>query len=496
MFNRSDILLITSASVLLFLSLPPFSFWPLAFLALGPFIIFLSRTGFSKKAFFGSYFFGFIFSLLQYTYIFNLLPLDWIGLNNQIIGVGVVLFFWLSLSVVLSFSFIFFPFLFYPRVRAFSPYLTYFLLPLFWPISEMLRSFLYSILTFGPGGTFGNHFAFGYLAYATADSPFLLFLSPYLSFYGLSFLFVFFASLIALSWQKKQKHIPLYLFLFCLLLYVIPIEANKSNSGVINVLAIQANNPVVFGYDEAYFKKAANTFAESITAGLALHPNTDIVLLSENSGFFDAYAKSQNLSPEEAIKKLLGTEKERFLVFGAYDEKLIRETTRVISNKGAFSEKSLTKEVLMPIGEYQPYVLGFLARITGQGDWFKDLSYRRGAAALDGSKIEKYFETSFGKVVVLACSEILSQKAYGLVKEAKPVLILHQQRLAPFHNGKIIFKHFLAASRLRAAMLRSPIAGSLDGGGFSYIIDNTGQIVSLGTASSTFIYAEVGIVGK
>jgi apolipoprotein N-acyltransferase len=541
MFGRHDLYLIVSAAVLLFLSLPPFSFWPLAFLALAPFIFFLSQNGFSRKAFLGSYFFGFIFLLLQYSFVFNILPLDWVGITSGTIGVGLALFFWLSLSAVLAFSFIFFPFIFYPvrdclvlhkfsngvhsRIRAVSPYLPYFLFPLFWPASEMLRSFLYSILTLGPGSTVGNHFAFGYLSYTAVDSPFLLFLSPYLGFYGLSFVFAFSASAIVLFWKKfpDQKYISLFIFLFFLLLYVVPIGAKNFASQKVNILSIQANNPVVFGYDEAYFKKAAKTFTQSITDGLALNPNTDIVLLSENSGFFNAYAKAQNLSPEEAIKKLLGRDKKRFLVYGAYDEALVRETTRVISNQGAFtlwnrpkaspvetrqdegpvvystgdstgfSEKSLTKEVLMPIGEYQPYVLGFLARITGQGDWFRNLSSRRGAAALTDAKIEKYFETPFGRVAVLACSEILSQKAYGLVKEAKPVLILHQQRLAPFHEGKIIFKHFLAASRLRAAMLRTPIAGSLDGGGFSYIIDSTGQIVSLGTATSTFIYAEIAI---
>lgn len=497
MFGRHDLYLVCSSSLLLFLSLPPFSFWPLAFLALAPFIVFLSRAGFSKKAFFGSYIFGFVFLLLQYSFLFDLLPLDWIGLTSSFSSLAAVLFFWFSLSAVLSFSFIFFPFLFHPRLRKVlaASYLPYILFPLLWPASEILRSFLYSVLTFGPGGTLGNHFAFGYLAYAASNSSLLLFLSPHLGLYGLSFFFSFFASLIAFCWNQfpNKRKISLFVFLFCLLLYVAPIGPKKPTSQEINILAIQANNPVVFGYDEGYFRKAANAFTQSITEGLSRYPDTDIVLLSENSGFFDAYAKSQNLSPEEAIKKLLGKEKKRFLVFGAYDEKLIRETTRVISNQGPFDEKSLTKEVLMPIGEYQPYLFGFLARLLGRGDWFHNLSIVRGAAALTDSKREKYFDSPFGRVAVLACSEILSQKAYGLVKETKPVLILHQQRLAPFHDGKAMFKNFLAASRLRAAMLRTPIAGSLDGGGFSYIIDSAGQVVSLGVAESAFIYARVGV---
>jgi apolipoprotein N-acyltransferase len=496
MYRPSDFSLITLAALLLFVSLPPLSWWPFVFCAPVPFLIFLSREGFSRRGFIGSYFFGFVFLLLQYSFVFGFLPLDWIGLSGTVVGVGVVLFFWLLLAGFLALSFLFLPFLFYPRVRALSPFAPYVCFPFFWLGIEIVRSFLYVLLTFGPGSTLGNHFTFGYVGYAAVHSPLLLYSAPYISLYGFSFLFASCGSVLFFLWQRfpHNKKVFVFGFLSLLFIYSLPVGFAQKQVRVIRVLSIQAHNPVVFGYDETYFKKTVDKFTNSIQQGLKEYPDTDLVLLSENSGFFTTYARGENLTPERALEKLLGVEKKRFLIYGEYDPKFTREMAVALSNDASFPETRRSKEVLMPIGEYQPYILGFLARLVGRGDWFSALTLRRGAGAVPFlAEKEKSFPTFFGKAVTLSCSEILSEKAYTHVAKEKPVLILHQQRLAPFHENTMVFQHFLAASRLRAAMLRTPIVGSLDGGGYSYIIDASGRVVALGTSTSSFVYAEVSI---
>lgn len=94
---------------------------------------------------------------------------------------------------------------------------------------------------------------------------------------------------------------------------------------------------------------------------------------------------------------------------------------------------------------------------------------------------------------MVACSEILSADVYRAIAKEDPVIILQEQRLAHFHGHAHVFKEFLAASQIKAAMLRTPIVGSVDGSGFSYIIDSQGKIQSLGTKGDDYVFGTVAV---
>jgi ribosomal protein L31 len=251
----------------------------------------------------------------------------------------------------------------------------------------------------------------------------------------------------------------LVLVIFCGLYLSPGIFFNDQATSLVNVLVIQSRNPVLFGYTDQYFENVVREYQKKVAEGLLMHPDTDIVVLPENTYFLKGIMERESLSVEEAVTEVLGTKKERLLIYGDYDTEN-RKTISVIAKNDGSTPLVLEKSLLMPLGEYQPYVIGWGARLLGKGAWFREvLEYRSSFAASTG---QKTVATPWGKVAVAACSEILSADVYRSIAKENPALIVHEQRLAHFHGHLSVFKEFLAASQIKAAMLHTPILGSVD----------------------------------
>jgi len=257
----------------------------------------------------------------------------------------------------------------------------------------------------------------------------------------------------------------------------------------VTILSLQGNNPFIFGYDEGYFRKSVYSYKNSLEEGLIKNPETDIVVIPESSNFLRALSFFEGKPESVLVKELLGEEKERLLIYGDYDRDENVSIVQIISNEGEVH--SLYKDLLMPLGEYQPYLIEFFAKIFNQKEWLSQVHSVRQIKNV--SNAEKLVGSHFGKITALECSEILSPKIYRKIKKEKPDIIFHLQRLASFHGDLRIFQYMLAASKVRAAELRTPIVGSIDGSGYSYVIDMFGVVQEIGTENTKFISAEISI---
>jgi apolipoprotein N-acyltransferase len=522
------------SAVLLSLAGPSLGFWPALPVALVPLFYFLSDSSFSvSKKIKATYLFGFLFLLWQYQFFWHLLPLDWIGLTNTTSSVFLVIFFWIFLSAVNAIPSVILviPFIkpsahqrtkslgvreqwssvrdsapreilwylrLYRKIRGLargatlSSKLSPLLFILLWPVSELARSFVYALLVLGNGAGVGDHFHFGFLAYAFSASNFFKSLAPWLGVFGLSLIpslgavFILYALRSSYPFRKTA-----FVFIFFCALYLFPsLPFNEEGKRDVSVLAIQADNPVLFGYTDDYFKGVVVDYEKKIIDGLLAYPETDIILLPENTYFLTGLAERDGVFIETAAKKILGTKKERLLIYGDYNKETRSAISVLAGNKGT-PPLILEKSLLMPLGEYQPYLIGWLARHAGYGEWFSQVLLYRNSFATTNN--QKTFDTLWGRVAVVACSEILSANVYRAIAKEDPVLIFQEQRLAHFHGNTHVFKEFLAASQIKAAMLRTPVIGSVDGSGFSYVIDSQGKIRNLGTRGDDYVFGTVTV---
>jgi apolipoprotein N-acyltransferase len=431
---------------------------------------------------------GFLFLLFQYSIYWGLLPLDWLGIESTFLGALIIFSLWLLVASVLAL-----PFLLLLFARN-NPALVIVL----WPVQEFIRAVLYSVVSLGSSSIIGDTLTYGLLGYSIHTSSLLLALTPYLHLYGISALIVlinvlFFYTVRAYIYTRKKIIIAGITIMVAglLLIEVFPITRILSAQKQIEVIALQGDNPFLFGYTQEYFIQVANHYKKGITESLAQYPNTQLVVIPEASQFVRTLSEVENKTPKTVAQELLPSDKYRILVYGDYDAERNVSLVKGISNVSTEPEYETEKRLLMPLGEYQPYIVEVIARLWGNKEWVSDLLFYRNLRL--PSVVPHAFETQVGSIASVSCSEVFAGITYRYIKEQNPDSIIHLQRLASFHGDTRTFYEGLRVSKFRAAELGKPIIGAVDGSGYSYIIDAYGNVVSIGNKNSLFVHGVITV---
>jgi hypothetical protein len=131
------------------------------------------------------------------------------------------------------------------------------------------------------------------------------------------------------------------------------------------------------------------------------------------------------------------------------------------------------------------------AEVLGKKEWLADLLFYRNLRLPKES--QGTLATQVGSFSAVSCSEVFAGITYRHIKKVDPDFIVHLQRLASFHGNTQVFNEGIRVSKFRAAELQKPIIGAVDGSGFSYIINERGEIISMGNKDSLFVYGEIEI---
>ena len=485
------------AVILYTLSQAPFLFGFLRWFALVPllFIVSSGELSFRKKTLL-LWLVVFALFLVQYILFFDLLPADWMGIEDPVVGFFIITVLWFIFAALLSLSAL-------PLSLA---HFSLYLFPFLWVFQEYISSWLYSLVTWGPGSKLGAHFSYGFLAYSSYTSDLLLYLAHYLGVYGLSFLiacvnvlvFIFVIRLRKASFSTRGAGVVLVGALVLFFEIYSPALLTTTTTRVadrktLKVLALQGNNLPMFVYTAEYFQNLAREYEKTIRAGLAEHPETDIVLLPEGTQILLMLSNGDPSLEKDAARALFGEDKYRILVYGdyLYEGQEVKTVISGMSNDPDEKKFILEKYILMPLGEYQPYVIRFGASLFGQGEWFRRLELFRGGRP--PKHPQKTMETRVGTISAVSCSEILSSLVYQDIAKDNPDIIFQQQRLAIFHGNLKTYKRMRAISQVRAAVLRKPIVGAVDGSGYSYMISLYGQVLREGGPETPYLYGEIPI---
>ncbi len=490
---RKSLFFVLLSVTLLSLSLPPFDVGFLRYFALVPLLFCIAKTENDVSRIrrgLWLWLFAFLFLLWQYADILYLHPLDWTGIDNQYASIFTAAGLWFILAFCLSLAA-------FPLILPLS-HRFFFLFPVLFVLWEYLRSFLYSIIVLGPDSLMADLWPFGFLGMSAHTSGGLLFFAPFVGIYGFS-LFIALINLIVFyllfgkpPLQKKMRMgVLAFLIAFLGAVEWMPFpEPPPADSGKsLRIIALNENNPVRFRYTNEYFLQTLPRRLDVLEEALSKHPDTQIVLFSENSQFLKTLETRASFTPEEIAGLLFEKQSApRLIIDGDYDREKHMSVARAYMSGEEFS---IYKDALMPFGEYQPYILKWMANIFGKKDFYDALSREKNTVrARSGMKTIK---TEVGNIAIVACSEIFSSDTYRQIRRASPDIIVQQQRLAHFHNAPKLFSQTLALSQIRAAVLRKFIVGSVDGRGFSYVISPYGELIAESNDKDGYLYAEVPV---
>lgn len=490
---RAHIFVLTSA-ILIILAGTLF-FAPLKWVAFIPVLYILSdKTILIKKKIYYGWLLGFFIVLAHFSFILDMYPLDWMGIPQSTLAIFLPVIVWTLFSIIHSIPLI---------IVSLSHYSIY-LFPFLWVLSEYIRSWFYSLIIWGDSSSLGDNFSLGAVGYSIHSSEILLASAPYFNIFTFSFFIVTINLLLYKGYQliylqtftKKAVFIIVFLILLGSI-ELIPLsffqDSKEPAVKTLNVAAVQGpESPPALSYTNELFESTTQYYTEVIEDILTEHPDVDIIVLPEFARIIDFIVEQTEKGPQQVAQDILNTNKYRLLVYGNYNYEKLTSMTTAISNNPSEKVQHVEKVVLMPFGEYQPYLAKYIAQRTGATDWFNTLSDYR--TTFSGTHYtNRIFQTKIANISPVTCSEILSHKIYDEIKSLNPDIITHHQRLATFHDSKRVFNHTLLMSKFHAARTQKYIIGAVDGGGYPYIISPQGKVVALGDHNSSYIYKKLQI---
>lgn len=305
-------------------------------------------------------------------------------------------------------------------------------------LAEIARPYVFTIITWGGGSTFGAHGSSWALGSILAVTPFLSF-TQYGGVFALGVVLAYIGGSLAFPFSIRTKVLLLSFLIACtVFLRLVP---QSYENPAISFAVIQTSFPHVAqgeDIDEVYAKRANETVHPLVMSVADTHP--DIIILPEDLRYIDLLSSSHK-------KELVSTFPNTLIADGA--TRFIsgkRKNVSILYDTKDGSEQTRAKGFMFPFGEYVPYILQpFISLIIGPE---KLASYQ--ALREYSSGEEPYsFTTRIGRVGVLICSELTSGSAIASLKSSRPDIVIVQASLTWTHNSPYyMMNHILSLKML------------------------------------------------
>lgn len=367
--KSESIILIVISSILLFISTPGFSLWPLAFVALIPFFISLKKSP-SARA---SALYGFFFGILFYCQL-----LYWLAPTIRAGGVSmpVAILCLIALSALLSLEFILTAwFSFYFKKLGCLPWAL--MTASIWTLCDFLKLQV---------NKFALWFPWFSMAMTQSENPELIRWTFYAGIYGFSFVMVFFQASIAYSLKDfRLSAFKVIAYLGILIaLFLAPHEkiSQKPEGEKLRVALLQPSIELYKKWDRVYVAEIKNTLENLAISASAEKP--DLIVWPENAlpGWIDDREISSWLS-------LLVKKTGAFHMVGSLSKLDARHVAVFLISPEGEIKAEYDKRELVPFGEYVPMrdFLGKYVKALGAMGEFEEGPYEQPLMEIKGFKI-------------------------------------------------------------------------------------------------------------
>lgn len=423
--------------------------------------------------------FGFAYCGGVHIWLWNLLPLDWLGVTNPLYGYLLLLFYWSTIAF--SFGTVFLLFTIpYLRYRPTLPLGGALFAASLWTIVQYVQMWGTSLVTAGDGSLFGAHYSTVLLGYAATSVPFLLFLARFGGIFLMTFVFVYTATLLATAaeewFREKRVGIAMYVIAVCLAFIgfgSLAVPSHSPDKQTIPIALVTTD----FTTRGTFTRETATTKVQSqISENLATAPHGTLYVLPEEITIFGT-------DSNEAFLSALDHSGHSVLFSNAVhvgEKKRLRMSLYHAGTSTGFYDKML----LSPQGEYGPWFYQVWLRIIGGTKLVEasrsNYTYERGATTVVA-------HLPAATIGALFCSDILSPQLYRFLARDGATILTESTSLAWFHSSPIVDSVMLTIARVRAAENNRylVVAGN---GAPSTIISNTGAVIERTTMNSFSVH--------
>lgn len=449
------------------LIVPPL--WPAAFLSLVPLLRVIDVQGCSRRlAAIGGFAWGAGLIGKSLSFVFAMLPFDWLGIANPALGALAALITWGACVSVLALPLGAFGLACW-HLRRYSPWVILLVCPVAWVALEVMRATLYSLLVWAPGTSIGPYFTFGFLGYSLAGAHGLLWLAPLGGVLFLSWFVAFTNTLLFLVVRPSvtRRAAALCAGVAALLWIVnavlpprvqVGVGAAQGTVGDTQVALVHSDQQASFGTTEAQAAAARNALASAIVEDLAVDRSAQIVVLPEDSRFAQSIADASSRAEQRALAALASR---RALLIGSSRSGSGAGASGVLyayDVAGREPVQAAAKSYLVPFGEYVPYAVSLLGHVAGFDVALHALVAARAsyvpAPWQPKDRIVEWQGVLYG---VLSCSELFYPFFVKDLADAGADAIVVLSSQSWIRNGSpVLFNQMLGMAVVDAAWLGRP----------------------------------------
>ncbi len=466
------------------LALPFFfgALWPIAFVGLVPFIVFIRLfRGSARALFMRGFAGGLVYMGGVIAWFLNAAPAEWAGISEPAIGWLLVGAVWLVAAVILALCIGLWSLAAkYMQKRDFGDIIV---VPALFVVFEYARAFFFSIVSAGSldSTLVGAHWSQGFLGYAVSGNDIILQGAAWGGVYFLSFIGATVNVGIAHAFFSSWKRGVASVILVGILLAASGFRANamrdtapapdQKEQGFV-AAAIHTEFPSFFRLTDEAFAQRGKAMEEIITQTADAYKPA-LIALPEDARFLFYLNGESDVFAERAFG-----DREVLLIDSARTE--TREDVFSVAYSWNTKRESVNyqfKNFLVPAGEFLPYLISIPLSLFG-GESGRDavLSFSRGRGYTRGKSLgaAPFMNTSTG---VLFCSEIFSPQLYRRLVREKSAGILVNVASQSVFSGKQLDKQIIQMARVRAVetgryFIRSGNATP------SFILDPRGNIIA------------------
>lgn len=429
--------------------------WPgsrwLIFVALIPLITYLPHMQkmTRRQVLKDFYFSGFILCGFANLFLFQVAPENWTIQLQGWFGVVSRLMSWLLICGFCALSYGLLGVLLH-KIKSFKRQLV--LLPLLFPLAEILRSYLFAAMAYGPNGSFSPNFNWGSIA-VPASGTAIVYASRIVGFFGLTLLVVLINTCIYLLITRRRTLLPISVLLSITLLVIVGWNIGNKNSD--STMRLKA----------AVLHMNENNDMTTIDSALWPSEGTDILVLPEYSA----------LLKYKDYKKMLGRLSKNGVAITTTDNGRSPTGTNriVILNRNGDIVNSQDKTFLIPTGEYVPYSLQLGFRLIGKAQALEDFRYTQQLSPGDTPETP-YVHSNGMAMGVLACSGVSALNEYSRLTDSGADVLANSASLAFLLPNSLYHVYARDMARFQTISNNRPFLQA-SRSGQSYMLNNQGQ---------------------
>ena len=336
------------------------------------------------------------------------------------------------------------------------------LLPALWVVAEMTGSFVFSLVTSGPGSFLQSYFSFGYIGYLFGLSELGVLLSGVAGVYGLTFLLVGICT-VTYFCPKTRWYIPFGVFI--LLLGVLQYTSVAQHVFYprslqnITVAVIDTKFAAEKVLAEGGLEVKKTALDQAVEAALVLNP--DFVLLPEDSQYLNLVYARPTIKQSFAMYQFSHSTSSSVIVDSGRTELetgTLVERARLFSGTAGYLHE-FDKQYLVPQGEFIPYVFRLMLKLSGAA---LSVLSQPSVGRFEPGPLKQVGNIDSSVPGILFCFESARPDgATALINDRnEPTFIVHPVSHAWFHNPKLLWVQLEVMLRIQARMAQVPIVSS------------------------------------